>query len=82
MALSEVLKHIDEEISKLQQARQLLVGSEQGELKAPRKPRSANKDKEQPAGAKPKRKLSAEGRQAIAEAMKRRWAERRATAEA
>jgi hypothetical protein len=62
---------IDNEIARLQQARDLLTGkSTRG---AKRGPYAAGRKAKGPA----KRKLSPEGRRKIAEAMKRRWAERR-----
>ena len=85
MAMSEVIAQIDAEIAKLQQAKELLSGVEA--VKTPRgRPKgsknAAAKSAEPaaaptPAKGKAKRKLSPEGRKAIAEAMKRRWAERR-----
>jgi hypothetical protein len=82
MALSHVLEHIDSEILRLQQARALLTG---GETSTPKSGRGRPKGSKNvvtaaaPAAAKSKgkRKLSPEGRKAIADAMKRRWAERR-----
>ncbi len=79
MALTNVIAEIDAEIAKLQQARALLSelpaaaksgrGRPKGSKNAP-KPESATKTPS-------KRQLSPEGRKAIADAMKRRWAERR-----
>ena len=88
MALSDVIHQIDEEISKLQQARALLAGTEDVLPKVTRgRPKGSRKVKaaEAPAvsaATKAKRKLSPEGRKAIAEAMKRRWADRRKAASA
>ena len=88
MALSDAIRHIDEQILKLTQARAMLLGHE--DTAAPKKsgrgrPKGSKNAKAAKAtksvGATPavkgKRKLSPEGRKAIAEAMKRRWAERR-----
>ncbi len=82
MALTDVIAQIDAEIATLQQARSLLSGSSTApaEKKAGRGRPKGSKNAvaetpELPAAAK--RKLSPEGRKAIAEAMKRRWAERR-----
>ena len=84
MALTDVIAHIDTEIAKLQQVRAILVGDD-----APAAPRSGrgrpkgSKNVVAPvvvtpsAATKSKRKLIPEGRKAIADAMKRRWAERR-----
>lgn len=80
MALSDVIEHIDKEIARLRQARELLAGSEEDSPKPARgRPRSSKlaNASEADAVTKPKRKLSPEGRKAIAEAMKRRWAKRR-----
>ena len=82
MALTDVIAQIDSEIAILQQARALLSGSNAApaEKKAGRgRPKgSKNAVAETPQSeTTAKRKLSPEGRKAIAEAMKRRWAERR-----
>ena len=83
MALSEVIAQIDSEIAKLQQARALLSGAEPTPSKPgrgrPKGSKNATPAKATPptAAEKGKRRLSPEGRKAIAEAMKRRWAERR-----
>ena len=82
MALTDVIAQIDSEISILQQARALLSGSNAApaEKKAgrgrPKGSKNAVAETSQSETAA-KRKLSPEGRKAIAEAMKRRWAERR-----
>jgi hypothetical protein len=85
--VSNILAVIDAEIAKLQQARALLSGSA-----APKAGRGRPKGSKNlsslavvPKAAKvanakagrSKRQLSPEGRKAIADAMKRRWAERR-----
>ena len=96
MALSDALEHIDSEIAKLdsqlkglQQARSVLAGeSETASAAAPVKGRRGRPKGSKNAAsvaapavvAKAKRKLSPEGRKAIAEAMKKRWAEHRNTA--
>ncbi len=81
LALSDVIAQIDAEIAKLQQAKVLLSGAE-----APKSGRGRPKGSKNtkttaavaaPVASKSKRKLTPEGRKAIAEAMKRRWAERR-----
>ena len=68
MQVSQILTEIDLEIARLQQARSLLAGK--GPTSRPAK--AAGKAKS--AG---QRKLTAEGRRKISEAMTRRWAERR-----
>jgi hypothetical protein len=80
--VEEILAGIDQEIARLQNARNLLAG-EQPRRGRPRGSTSAKKatatkavKTPKPAGRK-KRKLSAEGRKRIAEAMRKRWAERK-----
>ena len=87
--MTEVISKIDEEIAKLQQARSLLAGA--GSSTQPKSGRGRPKGSKNAAptaastaaqaGTKQKkRQLSPEGRKAIADAMKKRWAERRKTA--
>ena len=80
MATNDVIAYIDAEIAKLQQARALL-GDTSPVAKAgrgrPKGSKNVSTATDAPAPAKGKRKLSPEGRKAIADAMKRRWAERR-----
>ncbi len=89
MALQDVIKQIDVEIAKLQQAKALLSGlpetsaviAKSGRRGRPKGSKNAAKAVAPKAVAatprKAKRNLTPEGRKAIAEAMKRRWAERR-----
>ena len=82
MALSDVIAHIDSEIAKLQQVKEMLSGAEapkQSKRGRPKGSKNAAKSASAavPVSDKLKRKLSPEGRKAIAEAMKRRWAEKR-----
>jgi len=86
LALTDVIAQIDAEIAKLQQAKVLLSGAEAPKTGRGRPKGSKNASSaaapaasEAPAAKKSKRKLSPEGRKAIADAMKRRWAERRKT---
>jgi hypothetical protein len=74
----EILAELDQEIVRLQQARILLAGG------TVRKPRGPNKKAAVAlvAAAPGKRKLTPEGRKRIADAMKRRWAERKKLAAA
>jgi hypothetical protein len=74
--LSRIITEIDAEISRLQQARTLLTAGTTVPARRGRKPKALAALQ---ASSKPrrKRKLSAEGRQRIREAMKRRWAEHR-----
>lgn len=69
MEVSRIIAEIDAQIDKLQQARSLLAGT--GIAKT--NPGRRKVSKSTPA----KRKLTPEGRKRIAEAMKKRWAERR-----
>jgi hypothetical protein len=76
VAVSTIIAEIDAQIAKLQQARALLIGT---------LPQTSGRGR--PKGSKnvvaavsvktTKRKLSPEGRKRIADAMKKRWAERR-----
>jgi len=75
--VSHIIAEIDAQISKLQQARELLSGTIAKTSKGPGRPKGSKNSKPAPAVTPHKRKLSPEGRKRIAEAMKRRWAERR-----
>lgn len=76
MEVSRIIAEIDAQILKLQQARTLLAGtaasSNRGRPKGSKNTASAVKTT-----TPRKRKLSPEGRKRIADAMKKRWAERR-----
>lgn len=73
MGVAEILKHIDQEIAHLQQARALLNGGVAKTSKASGTSVAKN--------GKKKRRLTPEGRKRIAEAVKRRWEkQRKATA--
>jgi len=77
--VSRIIAEIDAQISKLQQARTLLAGTTTAT--ATRAGRGRPRGSKNAVSAAPttprKRKLSAEGRKRIADAMKKRWAERR-----
>jgi hypothetical protein len=76
--VSRIIAEIDAQISKLQQARELLSGTLAAVSKGPGRPKgSKNTKAATKIAATGKRRLSPEGRKRIAEAMKRRWAERR-----
>jgi hypothetical protein len=84
LAISEVIAHVDAEIAKLQQVRAMLLGADHTAPKTGRGRPKGSKNATTiaaavatPAAGKSKRRLSPEGRKAIADAMKRRWAERR-----
>jgi hypothetical protein len=87
MDVSKILAEIDAKIVSLQHARAVLVGLDDASpapvvVKAKRgRPKGSTNAAKAAKVAKPakrKRNLSPEGRKRIAEAMKRRWAERRA----
>ena len=75
--VSRIISEIDAQIQKLQQARSLLAGT-QAARTGPGRPKGS-KNTATAIAQKPaaNRKLSAEGRKRIADAMKKRWAERR-----
>ena len=74
MEVNRIIAEIDAQILKLQQARALLAGT----TTAAPAGRGRPKGSKNAAGTAPrKRKLSPEGRKRIADAMKKRWAERR-----
>jgi hypothetical protein len=78
--VSGIIAQIDAQIAKLQQARALLAGTTTGQAGRGRPKGSKNGVKTTTTAAPKKttkRKLSPEGRKRIAEAMKKRWAERR-----
>ncbi len=90
MDVSSIIAEIDSQIAKLQQARDIIsgtgapakTGAKRGRPKGSKNaaakvsPKSALKAAS-PSVAKTKRRLSPEGRKAIADAMKKRWAERK-----
>jgi hypothetical protein len=90
--VSSILAEIDSQISKLQQARALLsvsdvapkTGAKRGRPKGSKNTavKVAAKTSAKVAVPKttPKRKLSAEGRKRIADAMKKRWADKKKVA--
>jgi len=73
--VKDILAELDQEIARLQQARALLGGEVV-------KKRAAKKKAAVATPAPKKRRLTPEGRKRIAEAMKRRWAERKKLAAA
>jgi hypothetical protein len=79
MDVSRILSEIDAEIARLQQARSALTAIAGGTV-APKRGRPKGSVNKKSAKASRKRNLTPEGRKRIAEAMKRRWAERRAAA--
>lgn len=85
MDVSRILSEIDAEISRLQQAREALTaisGVATAAVVAPRRGRPPKNSVAAEAKApvtRRQRNLTPEGRKRIADAMKRRWAERRGT---
>jgi hypothetical protein len=80
MEVSAIIAGIDEQISKLTEARQILEGQAGTTAKVTAgrgRPKGSTKAA---APAVTKRQLSPEGRKRIADAMKRRWADRRKAA--
>ena len=80
MEVSRIIAEIDGQIAKLQQARALLAegtAAPRAGRGRPKGSKNAAAAKETPAAGTRKRKLSPEGRKRIADAMKKRWAERR-----
>lgn len=80
MEVSRIIAEIDAQIAKLQQARALLGGTSGTASRTGRGRPKGSKNtaaKESATTAPRKRKLSPEGRKRIADAMKKRWAERR-----
>ena len=79
MEVSRIIAEIDGQIAKLQQARALLAGtSPTSKRTGPGRPKGSKNAAAVSAATTPrKRKLSPEGRKRIADAMKKRWAERR-----
>jgi hypothetical protein len=74
--VSRIIAEIDSQIAKLQQARALLSGTPAPATRNGRGRPKGSKNST-PATTPRKRKLSPEGRKRIADAMKKRWAERR-----
>ena len=78
MEVSRIIAEIDAQISKLQQARALLAGASSPVRTGPGRPKGSRNAATAASATTPrKRKLSPEGRKRIADAMKKRWAERR-----
>jgi hypothetical protein len=75
LGVPEIVALIDVEIAQLEQARAALAGITETAKAAPAKTAAAKTGKK-------KRNLSAEGRKRIADAMKKRWADRKKAASA
>jgi hypothetical protein len=70
-----IVEELEKQIARLKEARALLAGSGAGVKRRGRPP-----GKSTAKGGNRKRRLSAEGRKRISEALKRRWAQRRKAA--
>ena len=78
MEVNRIIAEIDAQISKLQQARALLAGTTTSAGPGRGRPKGSKNGASTVSAKTPrKRKLSPEGRKRIADAMKKRWAERR-----
>ncbi|HEY2038804.1 MAG TPA: hypothetical protein VGG95_04015 [Edaphobacter sp.] len=75
MEVTRIIAEIDAQILKLQQARALLADASQPARASRGRPKGSTKAST--TTSKRKRKLTPEGRKRIADAMKKRWAERR-----
>jgi hypothetical protein len=75
--VSRIIAELDAQISKLQQARALLAGTTTTVARTGRGRPKGSKNNAPTPSKTGKRKLSPEGRKRIADAMKKRWAERR-----
>jgi hypothetical protein len=79
MNTNDILRQIDEEISRLRQARDLVANVTRPRVA--RSPRKAGLAAPEPGAVRKRRTISAEGRAKIAAAQKRRWAKQRRTVE-
>jgi hypothetical protein len=77
--VDEILAGIDQEIARLQQARTLLAGDQprRGRPRGSKSVKTTTKAAKPAKTARKQRRLSPEGRKRIADAMKKRWAERK-----
>jgi hypothetical protein len=78
--VSRIIAEIDGQIAKLQQARALLAGDSTPPRAGRGRPKGSKNAAAKETSAAPgkrKRELSPEGRKRIADAVKKRWAERR-----
>lgn len=78
MDVTKIVAEIDAKIASLQHARTVLLGLDaNGVIEKPRRGRPKGSTNAAKAAKGVKRNLSPEGRKRIADAMKKRWAERR-----
>ena len=79
MTIEEILSHIDAEISRLTEARDLVAGT--ARPKVARNPRKSGLVAPKPRAQRTKRVISPEGRARIAAAQKLRWAKQKRSKE-
>jgi hypothetical protein len=79
MTIEEILLHIDAEISRLTEARDLVAGT--AVAKVARSPRKSGLVAPKPRALRTKRVISPEGRARIAAAQKLRWAKQKRSKE-
>ena len=79
MTIEEILSHIDAEIGRLTEARDLVAGT--ARTKVARNPRKSGLVAPKPRAQRTKRVISPEGRARIAAAQKLRWAKQKRTKE-
>ena len=80
MDVNKIVSELDTDIARLQQIRSALTGATtKTSVDAPRRgrPKGSKNIAKKTAATKKKHQLSPEGRKRIADAMKKRWAERR-----
>jgi hypothetical protein len=75
--VNRIIAELDAQILKLQQARALLAGTTSAPHAGRGRPKGSKNTASAATATPRKRKLSPEGRKRIADAMKKRWAERR-----
>jgi hypothetical protein len=75
MTIEEIISHIDAEISRLEEARDLVAGAAMNRVS--RSPRKSGLAAPKPRAVRAKRVLSPEGRARIAAAQKVRWAKQK-----
>jgi hypothetical protein len=75
MTIEEIISHIDAEISRLTEARNLVAGTAVGRVS--RSPRKSGFAAPKAKGVRAKRVISPEGRARIAAAQKLRWAKQK-----
>jgi hypothetical protein len=77
LQVQQILQELDREIARLQQARALLAGEQERPRRG--RPKGSGQAAKATNGRRGARRMTPEGRQRIAEAMRKRWAERKKT---